>query len=391
MSNTITANGISIETYEEIVSNIVNGSANSPGLTQIYGSDINIASNSPDGQMVNIYALSKQDVLNLCVAIYNSFDPDQAIGTALDSIAQISGLTRKPGTYTEVVVDVVASDNINLNGLDTSTPFTVQDATGNLFYLIDSDSLIVGTNSLNFRSAEIGYIQVLANTITTPVTIVSGVTSVNNPAVPYQTGENQETDSNFRIRRQASTSFPANGALEALYAGLNSLTGMTEAKVYENTTNAVDADGIPAHGIWAVVDGGEDEDIANAIYTYRCLGVPMKGAVTYDVTQVDSTLFTVQWDVVVEQNLYLKATLTSISGASIDTTAIKEALVTNYVLGINDSADISTLDAQIRAIDPNVVCSVLGVSDDGIAWVNLLSPSAKKNKFVLSTARITLS
>jgi len=391
MSNQITAAGIQIETFEQIVSNIINGTSDTPGLIQIYGADINVASNSPDGQAVNIYALSKMDILNLCVAIYNSMDPDQAVGVSLDRIAQISGLTRKPGTYTQVDIDVVTNQSVNLNGLDTSTPVTIQDSNGNLFYLITSASLSSGTTSLSFQSAAIGFIQVLANTLTTAVTIVAGVVSVNNPAVPTQVGTNQETDANFRLRRQASTAFPAQSSLKALFSGLNSLVGVTEAVVYENTTNAVDADGIPAHGIWVVMDGGTNAEIGETIYTYRNLGIPMKGAETYVVTQIDSSTITMQYDNVVNEDLYLEATLVSLTGSAIDRTAIKAALVTNYVLGIYDTADVSTLNQQIRAINPDVVCSGLGVSDDGIAWVNLLSPSSKQNKFVLSTARITLS
>lgn len=391
MSNQITAAGIQIETFEEIVSNIINGTSNTPGLIPIYGADINLASNSPDGQMVNIYALSKVDLLNLCVAIYNSMDPDQAVGTALDRIAQISGLTRKPGTYTRVAINVVTNQSVNLNGLDTSTPFTIQDSTGNLFYLINSVSLSSGTTSLNFQSAAIGFIQVLANTLTTPVTIVAGVVSVNNPAVPFQNGTNQETDANFRLRRQASTAFPAQSSLKALFSGLNSLVGVTEAAVYENTTNAVDADGLPAHGIWVVMDGGTNSEIGETIYTYRNLGIPMKGTQTYVVTQIDGSSITMKYDNVVTEDLYLQATLVSLSGSAIDRPAIKAALVANYILGIYETADVSTLNQQIRAINPDVVCSGLGVSDDGISWVNLLSPSSKQNKFVLSTARITLS
>lgn len=391
MPNQITAAGIEIETYAQIVSNIVNGTSSTPGLIQIYGSDINVASNSPDGQMVNIYALSKQDMLNLCVSIYDSMDPDQAVGTALDRIAQIAGIARKPGTYTEVVVNVIVSTNLNLNGLDTSTPYTIQDANGNLFNLIVSASLTTGTNSLNFRSSAIGFIQVLANTLTTPVTIVGGVSSVNNPSTPYQVGANQETDANFRLRRQASTAFPAQGPLKALYAGLNSLTGVAQAVVYENTTNAVDADGIPAHGIWVVTDGGTAAQIGNTIYVYRNLGVPMKGSQTYVVTQIDGPTITMKYDNVVDENLYLEATLVSLTGSAIDRTAIKAALVANYLFGINQPADVSTLNQQIRAINPDVVCSGLGVSNDGASWVNLLSPISKQNKFVLAVGRITLS
>ena len=391
MPNQIDANGIQIETYTQVVSDIINGNSSASGLTQIYGPTINIASNSPDGQMVNIFALAELDNLQFAVSIYNSFDPDQAVGVALDAISQIAGLTRKAGTYTQVVIQVVTSTNLSLTGQDTLTPYTVQDASGNQFQLITSASLTTGTNNLNFQAVNLGNVQVLANTITVPVSIVAGITSVNNSAVPYQIGQNGETDANFRIRRQYSTANPAQGELQALLAGLNAINGITQAVVYENTTNSTNADSVPAHNIWVIADGGSAEDIGAAIYNYRPLGIGMYGASSYVITQVDGSTITISYDTVVTQNLYLEATLVSINGSAIDRTAIKAALVQNYIFTIYQSADISTLDAQIRAINPNVVCSSLGVSADGSTWVNLLSPTAKKNKFVLSTARITLS
>lgn len=390
MSNSIDSNGISIETFAEIVSNIVNGGASTPGLIQIYGTDINVSSNSPDGQMVNIYALSKQDILNLLVAIYDSFDPDQAVGVALDSIAQIAGLTRIQGVYTEVDIAVVVATNLNLNGQDTSTPYTIQDATGNQFQLITSASLITGSNTLSFRAVNIGFIQVLANTLTVPVTIVANVTSINNPSTPTQVGSNQETDANFRIRRQASTAFPAQGSLQSLYGGLASIEGIGDVAVYENTTNAVDADAIPAHGIWVVCEGGTAAEIGDAIYTYRNLGCPMAGAVSVVITQVDGSFITMKYDIAVDQNLYVQFHLASIDGSAIDNAAIKAGLVANYLLGIYEPADISTLDAQIRAIDPNVVVSSLGVSNMAAYYTTIKYPASKKNKFVLATARIDI-
>ena len=391
MPNQVDISGIQIETYAQIVSDIINGNSNAPGLAQIYGSDINVASNSPDGQMVNIYALSKLDILNLCVAIYNSFDPDQAIGLSLDQIAQIAGLARKGGTYTKVSVTVTTSTTLNLNGIDTSTPYTISDVNGNQFYLIASASLSSGANNLNFQAVNIGYLNILANTLTQQITVIPGVISVNNPAVPYQVGVDQETDSNFRLRRQASTAFPAQGPLQALFAGLNSISNITQAVVYENNTGSTNTDGVLAHNIWVITDGGADADIANAIYKYRSLGIGMKGSVTHNITQIDSSTFTVQWDYAVAQNLYLKASLVAINGGSIDLAAIKTALVNTWLFKINEEADITSLDARIKAINPNVVCSSLGVSADGTTWVNLLSPTVKKNKFVLDVSRITLT
>ncbi len=390
MSNTIDANGISIETYAEIVSNIVNGTSSAPGLIQIYGTDINVASNSPDGQMVNIYALSKQDILNLCVSIYDAFDPDQAVGIALDSLAQLAGLARLPGVYTQVAIDVVVAANLNLSGQDTTTPFTIQDSTGNQFQLITSASLTTGTNSLLFQAVNIGYLQVLANTIIVLVTIVANVTSVNNPSTPMQVGANQETDANFRLRRQASTAFPAEGALQGLYGGLASISGVGYVAVYENTTNVADGDGIPAHGIWVVCQAGLAADIGNAIYTYRNLGCPMAGSQSVVITQVDGSTITMNYDLSVDQNLYIQFHAAAIDGSSIDTTALKNAIVSNYLLGIYQPADISTLTALIKVLDPNLVISSAGVSNVAAYYTTIKYPTVKKNRWVLAASRISI-
>lgn len=391
MPNQIDGNGIQIETYKEILEAIVEGSASIPGLKQIYGSDINTASNTPDGQMINIYALSKQDILDLIVQDYNSKDPDQAVGVALDAVSQLCGITRKGGTYTEVVVTVTASFGLNLTGLDDSTdPFTVSDGSGNLFYLKESASLITGANNLNFRAAEIGAIQILANTITTIVSTTSGVTAVNNAAVPYQDGTDQETDANMRIRRAKSVALPAKGAIDGLFGGLSQLEDLTEVKIFENVTNSTDADGIPAHSIWVIVDGGDDEDIADVIYKYRSMGCGMRGAETVAVEQVDGSEIDISFDRVIEEELSIYFHAESISNGIIDIEALKTALAAQYTLGIYETADTASINALIREINSDVVPNQLAISSDRITYDDILTPSTKQHKFVVSTANISI-
>ena len=288
---TITATGPQIDTLPEIVSDILNGTPTVQGFYQIYGPTIQVASNSPDGNMINIFALSKVDMGNFGVGIYQAQDPDEAIGIALDNISQLCGITRNAGSYTQVVIQVTTNTTLNLMGLDTSTPYTIQDGNGNQYNLIASASLINGVNTLNFQSANIGAVQAAANTITTPVTIIAGVVSVNNSAAASQVGTNQETDTNFRMRRQASTSFPAFGELDGLYAGLNDSPSIISANVYENNTGSV-VNGIPANGIWAVVNGGNPASIAQILYNRRCAGTPMKGSQTYNITQANGVIVT---------------------------------------------------------------------------------------------------
>ena len=392
MANVIDADGIHIQTFAEIVAELIDGAPDVPGLKQIYGPDILVDSNTPDGQMANIFALSKKDILDLCVAIHDSFDPDQAVGASLDSISQISGLARKGGSYTITDVEVTVDRDLNLPGLDSTTqvPFTIQDATGNKFYLEVGAALTTGANVLSFRAALLGEVQILANTLTIPVTIILGVTAVNNPTAPTQTGANQESDAAFRIRRQKSVAGPAQGYLQALFSGLNDIPGMTSAVIYENVTNSSDGDGIPGHSIWVIVDGGTDAEVAEQIYLYRNAGCGMKGAEEVLVEQVDGSFFTIKFDRVTEEDLYIEFHLDAIGG-SFDAEAIKAALVAAYTFTINQYADISTLSDLVRQINPNVVVSEAGVSNDDSAFPAIVYPTTKNRKFVLSAENITIS
>lgn len=386
--NQIDGSGIQIQTFKEIVTDIVEGTSDVSGLKQIYGSDINIDSNTPDGQMINLFALSKKDILDLLVQIYNSKDPDQAVGIELDALCQLCGIQRKGGTYTEVEIVVNVDRSLNLNGQDTSTPFTVKDANGNLFQLIESASLVSGNNTLEFKAVEIGFIQVLANTITTPETVILGVQTVNNPDVAYKIGEDQETDADLRIRRQKSVALASQGIAPSMIAGLNAIDGLLEAVVHENVTGSTDVDGIPGHAIWVIVDGGSDAEVADMIYTYRNAGCGMKGGTSVDVTQVDGTTFEILFDRAIYQDLRVFFHLTSIISGVIDNDAIKEGLAAKLSLGIYDPADVTTITSLIHEIDPNVIVSYCSVSGDGATWADSVYPTSKKHKFVLTEANI---
>lgn len=391
--NQIDGNGIQVKDLVNILQAIIEGTPDTPGFKQIYGSDINVDSNTPDGNMIYNFGLAVLDVLDLIVQDYNSKDPDQAVGVALDAISQLCGLRRKGGVYTKTKVTITADRTLNLNGLDTnpSNPFTVADLNGNLFYLITSATINAGDNVLDFRAANIGFVQVLQNTIVVAVTVVLGVTVVNNPLVPFSIGQDQETDAIFRLRRQKSTSLPSQGFLQSLYAGLNSLEGLAQAVVYENNDNVADLNLIPAHSIWVIVDGGADLDVANMIYKYRNAGCGMRGSVVVAVTQVDGTAFNIYFDRAIYEPLYIKFTVASLSGGSIDISALKTALASAYVLGIYDPADITSITALVKSINPDLVVSGAGVSDTNSGYITFKRPSTKQHRWTISTANMDIT
>ena len=137
MTDSLDSTGIQVKTYSELLSDAT------LAWQGIYGSDININSNSPDGQQLNFIAQIGTDIRELIVNVYNSFSRDKASGVPLDERASLVDKERKGATFTITPVDVSTNSTITLQGLDADidningTGFTISDNSGNSFILIE--------------------------------------------------------------------------------------------------------------------------------------------------------------------------------------------------------------------------------------------------------------
>jgi uncharacterized phage protein gp47/JayE len=392
MPNAIDSSGLTIQTTPEIIAEILDGAPGYPGMRQIYGADINVDANSPDGQMVNIVAQAKTDVLELSQQIYNSFDPDKAVGTSLDARCAINGVLRNPGTQTIQNVLVTTDRAVTLPGLDTSvTPFTVADTSGNQYQLVSTFAFTgAASTSLVFKAVLIGAVSSLPNTIISIITVTLGVTAVNNPTTYTTLGLVEETDYALRIRRQKSVALPSQGYLEGLIGALLDTTGVTEAIVYENDTNSTDANGIPGHSIWCIVRGGVNPGIANAIYVKRNAGCGMKGSIVVPVLQADGSFFSIKFDRPTSEDLYISFDIVAVTG-SVDASFIRNQILSLLTYSIAQPAVASEITALVESIAPNGSISDMGVSNDGSTYVSLLDTSAIDNQWALASARIIIN
>lgn len=398
MPNAITVTGLTTATQAELIASFT------ASMQAIYGSDIDISSNTPDGQMMMIFIQAVLDLEDLLVQIYNMFDPDNAIGVILDQRVAINGIERQAGTFTLTDVTLTISQALNLYGFDQIDQpiFTVADNAGNQFQLVSTQTIASpGTYSYSFQAVVPGAVQTIPNTITVPVTIVLGVTSINNPSPATTTGINEETDAALKVRRQMSVSLASQGYLAGLLAALENITGVTGAFIYENTSSTTNGDGVPGHSIWVIVAGtGADADIANAIYTKRNAGCGMFGATTYIITQVDGSSFIVKWDVVTAQNLFIAFKATSLDGINPpNISAILASLPTIFVPGVNSEVNVTALGTAVQQIDPNTLVTFTtagtpatgGFSTTiGGSYTNTLSPSTKDKQFAIASARIII-
>lgn len=393
MANVIDSQGIHTEELTEIVSDITSS------YQQIYGTDINTDSDTPDGQRINIEAQAKKDMLDFATQVYNSFDVDTVTGVAQDRLYKLNNIYRQNSGYSFCNVDITVSAAVNLDGLDDNatdpdgTGFTVSDINSNNWILLNSVALTgAGTYTLAFRAQDEGEILASPNTINTLVTVLPAITGVNNTASQYITGNNAESDANFRIRRNKSTAISGKGFYDSLIGDLLSVPLVTQAMVYENDTGTTDADGIPPYSIWCIVQGGTDANIGKVIYANKSFGCNMKGSTTVNVERADGTYFTAKFDRPQTENLYIDMTVVSKLGTyTPDTLYIKRQLVERMVFNMNEATDVSQITSQVISIDENVYVASIQISDDGVTWTDILSPSAKNKYFALDVNNISIT
>ena len=388
MPNQLTAAGLQIATVTEIVSSLV------AGLQAIYGTDINIESNSPDGQKVNLFAQACIDQLELLMAVFASFDPDSVTGILADKRFALNGITRIAGTYTYTPVLVTVDRNVNLIGLDTdptgATVFKASDGV-NQYYLVNSATFTTGSTSASFRAVDLGAVLVSLNTITIISTVTLGVTAINNPVAATSLGTDEETDVQFKIRRIRSFYLPAVGPADAVLAAILNVSGVTDAYVYENATDSP-AGSVPANSLWCIVEGGTDADVAQAIYTKKAPGCGLYGTgASVVITRTQGNSITITFDRTLTENLYVHFYLTPrIAGTIFDETYIKNTLSYTLQYKLAQMAETNSIISALNIIEPEAIITGCEVSTNNTDWYEVKDTTSAQYKFVLLSANITV-
>lgn len=399
MPDILNENGLQVKTSNEIQAEL------ETAYKEIYGNNINLDSNTADGQLIGIYTQANTDLRELLTEVYNSMNPDMVRGQIQDVRYEINNLTRKGGTFTIVPLTLTVKSTVTLNGLDadyndaTATAYGASDNNGNQYFLIDSATLTAGTHTLPFRAQNVGLVQPVIGTITNQIYTLTEVTSIINNSAPTSLGIDQETDEVFALRRERSTENRSQNSIDAMRGQLLELDGVTDAYVYnhdyENYPNGTDADGIPLNYIWVIVEGGANTDIGTVIYA-NSGGAGMKGAISVNTVTASGQTFTSKFDRITAVPLYIRFDLQETVKATIfDMDGIKQYIADNLVYSINELAETSKpTEVARQAIIVNGGNGVpinLEISTNGTTWLDYIPCPAKDNKFTIDTSRITIT
>ena len=388
----ITTNGIELPTLQEILNYWTEQ------LKSIYGENINLNQNTPDGQLLNILAQQQIELNQILTYIYNSFDPQVAEGKALDRDVAYNGIQRNAGSYTIVPITIVCNQATTLQGLDNNyndpqgTGFTVSDSSGNNYILISTTTLQAGNSILEFRAQDIGVIKPTLNTINIISTPQLGVVSVNNPSAPVQIGVDEESDYDLRNRFNNSFALGGVGTFENIVSALYSLEGVLSVSGENNVKNTTSAAGTPAHSVWLIIQGGDNDDIAQAIKSTISSGCGMRGDVEVGISNPFGDTDIYKFDRPTIEQLHIMFEITrKTNTAVIDENYLKEQLIQNLTFKINDLIDASQIDNILTSINNNLVYTNIEVSNDGNNYYDFIRNTNINYIFSLSTENINIT
>ncbi|MBB3004351.1 putative phage protein gp47/JayE [Paraburkholderia tropica] len=324
---TIDSTGISAPGYSDIYASL------QASFQSIYGSDIYIESDSQDGQWLALLAQIINDGNQADVTTFTGYSPSYAQGAALSSQVKINGLRRDVSSNSTVPVDVggVAGTII--------TSGVVQDTNKNLWNLPETVTIpLAGTVEVTATAQNTGAIAALADTVTTIYNPQPGWQSVNNPAAATP-GDAVETDAALRQRQSTSTSLSALTPLQAISAAIGNVSGIGRYKVYENPTGTVDSNGIPAHSIAVVAEGGDVTTIAQTIEQKKSPGTGTYGTTSITVTDPAGVPIAISFFEMTEVAIITQITVVPLTGYVSTTKTLISGAVVKYLSGFSVGQD----------------------------------------------------
>lgn len=290
----------------------------------IFGEDINLDPDTIDGQTLGIFAESQSNLDQLAEDVYHSFNPQSATGVALSRLVQLNGIRRIEGTYSTATIRCVGSQ-----GTVIPAGSLVKSAATNATFATLADATIDGTGQVDVaaRATEKGAMMAPTGTLTKIDTPIYGWQTATNiaDAVP---GRNEETDEQLRIRRRASTSTPGQSIVDAVYGALSNIPDVIQALVLENSLDTVDANGLPPHSMYCIVNGGTEQDILDTIWLKKSAGATLVGVVVGTVYDSMGNPHSIKFSRPPATNVYVTVNLHTRPGWPTDgADRIKNALV----------------------------------------------------------------
>ncbi len=382
-------NGLQVDSFRDIFQSL------SDAYKGIYGQDIDLDQESPDGQRVAIEAQARTDIEAALQWLYSQMDPDFNTGDMQQIIAKLHGLYLRPGSRSQRDLKVTTDRPVLLY-----SGYKIRDQANQVWFVRQDITVPAGTTTVTFFAQNFGKVTGLISDTFTQLTPELGILSIiSDTAVVV--GRDEETPEQFRQRRNRSLENPATGSTGAIFAKVAQLAGVTDLNIDENDTKFDDPDtGIPANSIWLVVEGGAVSEITEVMVKQKGGGTGTKGSVTgryiESLVRPDGSILQIAHDLQFDRPVYkpLHIRLTArrkITNDPVDQDSLKEALASRE-LHIGESIDANEFYADGYSTSRvNYVLTDLMISADGSTYTDAELSPGFQGKFTLGTSDIDIT
>lgn len=367
--------GLHVPEYAEIKDTLVNA------WRGIFGDDIYVEPDSQDGQLIAVFALALLDTYSALEDVYLGFSPSTASGEGLSRVVKINGIRRQPGSRSTVDVRIVGQPGTAIDhGVVRSTSGDRWDLPAAVVIPVSGEVTVTAT-----AQAE-GAVAALAGEVSEIATPTRGWQSVTN-AAPAVLGAETESDAALRLRQTYSVAIPSRTIFEGVIGAVLDLPEVLKVRGYENDSDGADDNGIPAHSICIVAQGGSASDIAHAIWLKKTPGCGTYGSTTEVVIDSNGVSSQIRFSRPVEKKLRVTVSITPEAGYVAPTAEEIKAAIVKYVTTLQIGQDVSI--SRVTA----VVISVASTFDIGSITMGIAAaPQASENVVIayneLATCRI---
>lgn len=298
------ANGIVTQNLLEILEERENA------LKLVMGDDFVIDKTTPIGNMELADANNEVNIQSLIAwLIPNQIDANTATGIFLDAICEKNRIYRKQPQYTTL--------NFILNGTPNTQFYSgdiiVMDSLTGIYYDLNDDAIIGsdGKVSVKFICESYGEYYPSTNSVLEIQTPVVGLDSVvvNTDNMNLVIGRLAETDDELRRRRQYSVGQTATTTMASMLASIYSLNGVLHATYFENDTETTDSHGVPMKSFEFIVDGGDENEIADVIFLNKSIGSRAYGTTIKEKEDSEGNLYSIGYTKAEQINVGIKIDL----------------------------------------------------------------------------------
>lgn len=362
--------GFVVKPYTQIVNDL------NADMQADFGADLDVSVDTPNGQLIGNIAAPIAELWQVANAVYDAFNPNAAFGISLANIGVINYLPVQVPSRSTVDVVITGTAGVFIPAAiaqiaTTGIPYTFH-------FLADITIPPGGTITVQAQADDTGEITAPAGTLTKINTPINGWTSVTNPADAIP-GRSQETDPEYRIRRNNSTVSAAQNIEDALLAALLALPGVLDAVVLSNNKDVVDGNGFAPHSVGVVVEGGEDLLIAQTIYGRLTSGIPTNGTITELIPNNAGILIPVNFYRPVQKPVFIRIEVYEYTGFPSDGLAQIQQDVYDYLVGTNDGVPVFQLgDTVIISKLYTPINLTIGASVQNL-YADFVFPPTNKN------------